>query len=212
MSAGAAERAEPAAACVWIVGAGYLGAAVAAALRDRGGRVLTIDHRPPADVVGCASSPDTYTAALKQGVPTAVLVSLSTRGGTVSDYQKTYLDTIQVLRHFIQGAKLLFCSSVSVYGVRDGSEVSEITPCSPLTRSGYVLLQTEAIVTSELHGGVARLAPIYGPGRCELWRRHIAGEPRLPGPDERYLNYLHISDAVESILFLLKTQWEGGDF
>ena len=48
-------------------------------------------------------------------------------------------------------------------------------------------------------GCVARLVPLYGPGRCELLRRHIAREPKLAGPPERVLNYVHVEDAADAI-------------
>ena len=54
-------------------------------------------------------------------------------------------------------------------------------------------------------GVVARLSALYGPGRCELLRRHLAGEPKLAGAPERMLNYLHVQDAVAALLVLAQS-------
>ena len=57
-------------------------------------------------------------------------------------------------------------------------------------------------------GVVARLVPLYGPGRCELVRRYLAGEPCLPGGAGRCMNYVHRDDAVAA-LRLLAADGEG---
>ena len=58
----------------------------------------------------------------------------------------------------------------------------------------------------EQGGVVARLVPLYGPGRCELLRRYREGLPCLPGAPGRFMNYLHRDDAVSALLLLAVQQ------
>ena len=81
----------------------------------------------------------------------------------------------------------VFCSSSSLYaGVSERSSV---------------LAAAESVVLAA-GGCVARLVPLYGHGRCELLRRHLAGEPCLPGAPERVLNYVHVEDAAAALQLL----------
>ncbi|MBQ2380383.1 MAG: hypothetical protein II295_08355 [Akkermansia sp.] len=178
---------------VWVLGAGFLGRVLATRCREAGARVLSIDVAPEAgaDICADAAAPGVL-AGLEQ--PAAVFCSLATRGGTVEDYRHCYLDTMCALSAAQLAGRCVFCSSTSLYaGVSERSAV--------LTEAEKIVLQAG--------GCVARLAPLYGEGRCELLRRHLVGEPRLPGPPERVLNYVHVEDAAAA-LFLLAEQAASG--
>ena len=59
-------------------------------------------------------------------------------------------------------------------------------------------------------GVVARLAALYGPGRCEIVRRYVLQFGReLPGGRERWVNYVHVADAARALM-LLATRGEAG--
>jgi len=188
---------------VWVLGAGFLGSALAAGLRRAGGKVLTLDKAAPADVAGDAADPAALARARRLLEPEAVVLCLSTRGGTAQDYEAAYCAAFRNVRRTAPGARVLFCSSLSVYGEREGRLVDETSPCRPATEQAKLLLglERETLASSGL---ALRLAPLYGPGRCELLRRHLAGEPCLPGAPSRLLNYLHRDDAVEAVLLLLR--------
>ncbi len=183
---------------VWVLGAGFLGRALAARCAAAGARVVTIDIDPSvaADVCGNAADTTTYSRArqLAGGLPAVIFCCPATHGGTVADYRRCYVNTAMSLTVAGLAGRCVFCSSTSVYG-------------APSERSD-ALQEAEHLILSA-GGCVARLVPIYGPGRCELLRRHLAGEPRLPGAQERVLNYVHVEDAAAALLLLAERECSG---
>ncbi len=193
---------------VWIVGAGFLGRELAALCVTAGARVVTIDAVAAADVVGDAADPATLQAAYKLAEPRFIFCCMATRGGDAAAYRRCYADVVAVLLHEAPAAHVLFCSSVSVYGSALAAELTESVPAVPGSERARVLLAAEHAVL-QAGGTVARLAALYGENRCELRRRHLAGEPQLPGPPERVLNYVHVQDATRALL-LLAEQGDAG--
>ncbi len=175
---------------VWVLGVGYLGRILAERCREVGAQVLTIDSSPPvaADICADAADAEVLVRVLKQeGEPDYVFSCLATRGGSVEDYRRCYLGAVHALGAIGMAGHCVFCSSTSLY--------------AGATERNAVLQEAEQVILGA-GGTVARLAPIYGPGRCELLRRHLAREPRLSGPPDRVLNYLHVQDAAEALLVL----------
>ncbi len=180
----------------WVVGHGLLGAALAASLRCAGARVLTLDLSASADVVGDAADESVLQRALQLLVPQVVFCCQATGGGLPADYRRTYGDVVRQLAAL--KLRVVFCSSISVYGAASGAVDETVQPVEPSERA-QILLEAESAVCRS-GGIVLRLAALYGVGRCEVLRRHLAGEPRLPGKAERFLSYLHIDDAVSALV------------
>lgn len=168
----------PAAQPAWILGTGFLGSRLRALLPQAVG----IDRCAPAEVQGDAADPAVLARAAALLSPSLIFCCLSTRGGDAAAYRRTYLG---VLRELPMTARLIFCSALSAGqgGTEQASVLREAEECV-LARGGVVL----------------RLAALYGEGRCELLRRHLAREPRLPGADSRRLNYIHVDDAAAALL------------
>lgn len=180
----------------WVVGHGLLGAALAASLRSAGTRVLTLDLLAPADVVGDAADEAVLQRSLQRLVPQVVFCCQATGGGTPADYRRAYGDVVQQLTAL--NLRVVFCSSVSVYGAVSGAVDEAVQPVGASERA-QILLDTEDAVRRS-GGIVLRLAALYGAGRCEVLRRHLAGEPRLPGNADRFLSYVHTDDAVSALI------------
>ena len=185
----------------WVIGAGCLGSRVNELLRLRDGRVLTVDVAAPADVMGDAAEEETLRRALGRVQPCVVYCCQSTHGGGAEDYRRCYRELVRQVITLVPSARIVFCSSASVYGKRNGALTDEESPCCPASERGEILLQTEQLV-QQAGGVVARLAPLYADGRCEILRRHLAGEPQVPGTPSRMLNYLHREDAARALLLL----------
>ncbi|MCQ2365295.1 MAG: hypothetical protein MJ051_07070 [Akkermansia sp.] len=162
----------------WILGTGFLGSRLRACLSHAVG----IDSAAPAEVQGDAADAAVLARAAAMAQPAAVFCCLSTHGGDAAAYRRTYLDTLRALP---EGARVIFCSALSA-----GQGASE---------KAAILREAEAQVLAR-GGVVVRLAALYGEGRCELLRRHRAGEPRLAGADTRRLNYIHVEDAAAALL------------
>lgn len=191
---------------IWVIGAGFLGSVLAEACRREGGHVLTIDPDAVASLRGSAADADLLRHALKRMVPDIVFCCTATHGGTAEDYRRAYLEPALNLDHLLEGTRVVFCSSTSVYGGRGGVVVTEESPVNAETERTEILLRAESVVLNS-GGVVARLAPLYGEERCELVRRFMAGLPCLPGDDARILNYLHVEDAADALLLLGTQPW-----
>ena len=193
---------------VWVVGAGFLGSALAAACRAAGERVLTIDPVAEADVQGNAAEKSVLQQALARLVPHVVYCCMATHGGTAEDYRAAYPEVVAALvENLPESCRLVFCSSTSLYAAAQGERITEESPLLASTERAKLLMKAEALVLGQ-GGVVARLVPLYGPGRCELVRRYLAGEPCLPGGAGRCMNYVHRDDAVAA-LRLLAADGEG---
>lgn len=186
---------------VWVVGHGFLGRVLASMCRARAARVLTIDPIEPADIQGAAADAVALNKACAVFTPTHIFCCMATHGGTAAQYQSCYLESVKNLLQLCPDAKLIFCSSISVYGDCDGQRVTELSSPLALGERAAVLLQAEQAVMAR-GGSVARLAALYGEQRCELRRRHLAGEPQLPGAPERVLHYVHVEDAAQALLLM----------
>ncbi len=185
----------------WVVGCGFLGAALLAALRAAGARCLGIDPVAPADVAGDAGDEAVLGAARRRLEPEFIFCCVATHGGDEAAYRRAYLDLPRALAFRMPGARLLLCSSSSVYGGLGGGRVTEATPRCPQSATARVLAEAEDAVLGQ-GGCVARLVPLYAEGRCELLRRHFDREPELPGAEERWLNYVHRDDAAAALTLL----------
>lgn len=214
---------------VWIIGArGLLGSALRArllqlrAVQGSAGtrfaplataeeKAAALRHVLPIDpccgeegVAACVQAPGVAERALAMaGVPEVVYFCAATHGGDAAAYRRAYLEPVQAVAAVAPGARLVFCSSVAVYEGR--GEVAEDAPTPGSTEKLRILLAAEQAALAA-GGVVARLAPLYGGHgplkRCELLRRHLAGEPRLPGPPGRMLNYVHVEDAARALHLL----------
>ena len=103
--------------------------------------------------------------------------------------------------------RVIYVSSVSVYGQTDGSWVDEDSPCNPSTDSGQICLEAERALQTRVADGkmpadttILRLAGIYGPGRL-IGRldRLRSGEP-VGGRPDAWLNLIHVVDAARCVV------------
>ncbi len=164
-------------------------------------QVLGLDVAAGADVPGNAADPALLAAARSRLQPDFIFCCAATHGGDEAAYRRTYLELPQALHAACPAARLLFCSSSSVYGGQGGALLTEASPCRASSPRARLLLEAEAAVLS-MGGSVARLVPLYGGARCVLLRRFVQREPELPGEEGRLLNYVHAADAARAQLCL----------
>lgn len=164
----------------WVIGTGFLGAQLLRALPHAVG----IDCAAPADVQGDAADRAVLAQAAGLMPPEWVFCCTATHGGDAAAYRHAYADVVSALPPHV---RVVFCSSTSVeHAEGERQQILRAAEDAVLARGGVV----------------ARLSALYGPGRCELLRRHLAGEPKLAGAPERMLSYLHVQDAVSALLIL----------
>lgn len=113
--------------------------------------------------------------------------------------------------------RVVFCSSLMVYGENDGSQLHEGSPLRPSDAYGFSKVAAEAIVDAyAAHHGVetvsARLAWVYGPRRqtaCVLramLQDAMAGRPtRIESGGAAMRQYVHVDDIAEALIALLQS-------
>lgn len=105
--------------------------------------------------------------------------------------------------------RLLFVSSSSVYGQKDGEWIDETSPAQADSYSGRLMLEAEQVaLQSGIPASLVRLTGIYGPGREWLLNQvrqgyRVAIDPPLYG------NRIHADDAAGLLAFLLQADRSG---
>jgi nucleoside-diphosphate-sugar epimerase len=140
----------------------------------------------------------------------AVIHCASTRGGDVDLYRRVYLEGARNLLDRFVGSTILFTSSTSVYGQKNGEWVTEKSETAPARDTGRILLEAERLI---LGGGgiVTRLAGIYGPGRSALLQKFLKGRATIDPERDRYVNQVHRDDIAAALLHLLSRKPNAGE-
>jgi nucleoside-diphosphate-sugar epimerase len=171
----------------------------AAKLRSSGLNVMACDIRGPR-----------FAENLKVKSFSLIIHCASSGRGGSDSYQTVFSDGTRNLLAALEVGHILFTSSTSVYAQADGSLVDEFSPAEPERMTGKILRRTEDLVLSQ-GGTVARLAGLYGPGRCLPLARLLAGDAVIEGEGERIMNSIYRDDAVSGLLFLANLR-PGGIF
>jgi nucleoside-diphosphate-sugar epimerase len=202
---------------ILIAGCGFVGLPLARSFASSGWRTWAITRSAAAaadlqrepfrvDSVDIAD-----TASLRRlspiGFEVVVHCASSGRGGA-SAYQAVYFRGAQNLIDRLRPKLFILAGSTSVYGQMDGSWVDEQSLANPAGETGKILRKTEDIVLDS-NGMVARLAGLYGPGRCVPLEKLARGTALIEGDGERVMNMLHRVDAVDSLRFLVETGLPG---
>jgi nucleoside-diphosphate-sugar epimerase len=195
---------------ILIAGCGYVGQATADLFHAAGWTVegwtrsaesaAKLSAKPyPVYAVDVADRAHIYARA---GTFDAVIHCASSGGGGLDAYRQVYLNGARSLLDRFAGSKVIFTSSTSVYGQRDGSWVTEKSETKPARETGRILLETEQLVLAQ-GGVVARLAGIYGPGRSALLSKFLAGSAIIDPENDRFINQVHRDDIATALFLLL---------
>jgi nucleoside-diphosphate-sugar epimerase len=137
-----------------------------------------------------------------------VIHCASSSRGDAARYAAVFLAGIQNLIATLAYGRLIFSSSTSVYPQTDGSWVDEKSPADPPRETGKILRRTEDLVLGS-GGTVARLAGLYGPGRCAPLKKLFERRAVIEENGTRIMNTLHQLDAADALLFLAHTESTG---
>lgn len=214
---------------ITIIGCGYVGTALAQYWHQEQSHLITAttttnerieELEKVADKVVVMKGDDTtavQSVLQNQEVVIVSVAPISDRQVDAEGYAATYIPTAKNLVAALINAptlkQIIYLSSCSVYGNRNGEWVDETITISPQDKLGQILAQTEEILlaanTEKVKVCILRLGGIYGPER-ELGKRfvRIAGKT-LPGTGENFMNWIHLDDIVSAVDFVLINQRQG---
>ena len=206
-------------ASVLIAGCGDIGSRLATRLLDSDWQVYGLRRsidRLPAGVIGVAG--DLFGAQCPAQWPTGqidyLVYSAAATEHDEAGYQAAYVDGLKHTLNWLEQngqrpKRLLFVSSSSVFGQKDGEWVDETSPAQASNYSGRIMLDAEQVaLNSALAASVVRLTGIYGPGR-EWMLGQVRKGYRVAVDPPLYGNRIHADDAAGLLAFLLEADREG---
>lgn len=198
---------------VIIFGCGYVGTALAEHLLGQGVRVaaLTRNAEKAASLrelglvevmEGDLDSTDWHNQV--QGRYEAVVNCVSSAGGGIAGYRKSYVDGQRSILEWAKAQPIrsyVYTSSTSVYPQDGGARVDESADTSGAPATGQVLLESEALLAEAglPHWYVLRLAGIYGEGRHFMLNQVREAQGEIPGSGDYAMNMIHLEDIVSAI-------------
>ena len=198
-----------------VAGCGYVGTALAIALRAAGHEVVALRRTPagrPAGLppvaadLGDADGLARAIAALP--APDLVFYTAAADRSDDEAYRRAYVaglaNAIVALRaRPATPIGVFFTSSTAVYAQDDGSWVDESSPTEPRDFRGARMLEAESLLAaSGLAGASLRLGGIYGPGRTRLVESVRSGRAVIRPGAPRYGNRIHRDDAAGALAHL----------
>jgi nucleoside-diphosphate-sugar epimerase len=203
---------------VLIVGCGYVGLPLGAALVGQGHQVVGIRRVAGGEVAMREAGMEPWigditadSIALPEGRFDAVVFSAS--AGVTATAAVTRVLQVEAMARLVAHVakeppkRFIFAGSKAVYGQQDGSLVKETSITKPEGARAQVWVEAEQWLLGAgkvVSPVVLRLGDIYGPGR-ELFVEDFAkNRLKIRGQGQRHLNMIHRDDAVGVILAALK--------
>lgn len=199
-----------------IIGCGYLGRRVAARWVAGGDEVfaLTRTEQNAAALRELGVSPvlgDVTDTASLESLPDCdtVLHAVGFDRSATASKREVYVDGLSNVLDRMAGqcGRFIHISSTSVYGQQAGEWVDEESPAMSETEGGEICIAAERLVldrfsgdTTSGQGMVLRLSGIYGPDRLLSRIDALKNAQPLPGPEDGWLNLIHVDDAAEVVL------------
>ena len=212
-------------------GAGFIGQAMVAALAKTGAEVVIVDlpvklaeMRAPSCyqwVAGDISETETYNKLSKFAPFDAVLHLAAQTSNRVSheeperDVLTNALGTLRLVEWCCAMGvrRLLFSSSMAVYGLPARLPISEVDPVAPFSYYGITKLAGEHYIRANAERGlnatIFRLFNVYGPGQdmrnlkqgmASIYLAYVLRGEKIPitGSLDRFRDFVYIDDVVDA--------------
>lgn len=190
-----------------VVGAGYVGGALAARARSAGHEVWAVrrsEGAPPAPDVQVLAADVVSGEGLERLPldPDVVAYAVSPGGRSEEAYRGAYPVGVSRVLERTPRARHLLVSSTSVYGEQGGGWVDEETPTAQHDPLASAILTAEQLLLERSgSAAVVRASGIYGPGRTGLLSRVLDGVATSPA-EVVFTNRIHRDDLARVLLFL----------
>lgn len=130
-------------------------------------------------------------------------------------YEDTYLKNSLRIKTAAEASptlrQIIYTGSTSVYGDRQGEQVTEETPLKPANPSASILCETEEVLRSIQNCAVCifRLGELIGPGRGLVERLDKMRGRSFPGSGDSITNFSPLGDVVNGIVFATEHSLNG---
>lgn len=130
----------------------------------------------------------------------------------ISDLEKNTISTLNLIQYGILNRvkKIIYASSMSVYGATEDRAIDELYACTPLSCYGAGKLAAEQylrIYQDQVPYTIFRMFNVYGPGQdmnnlrqgmVSIYLAHILRDGHIPikGGMERFRDFIYIDDVV----------------
>jgi UDP-glucuronate 4-epimerase len=207
--------------------AGFIGSALAPALREAGHRVVGLDLVAPPDPaaftdyrVGDLCDPHALADVFDHARPEVAIHAGGASGLMVWHESPSRIieanlcgtaNLLEAARR-TSACRVVLCSTVMVYGDQTTDPIVEDAPLRPLsvyaaTKAGAEALLRAYSIERGLEGVALRIGHVYGPGRrtaCHiraLVEDALAGRPTVIAESGRARRqYVHVADVVEALI------------
>lgn len=193
-----------------VVGLGYIGLALANALKAEGHDVLGVCRTPKNSSVSQINCDvgDLKSTDLPKDLDT-VFYLLSADSYDEAHYQKAYVDYVKHVLDCLEGRtiqRFIFVSSTGVYYQKNNETVDEQTETNAFNFSSRTLLEGERLsLNSGFPATVVRFAGLYGPKR-ERVLKQIKEQKAAYVEQDYFTNYLHQADAVGILIHVMSSK------
>ena len=208
--------------------AGFIGSHVARRFRDEGCAVVGVDDlsggniaNVPADIefVQLDLSGSNVVRRLPHGCRKILHLAGQSSGeisfdDPVADLQKNTVSTLNLIRYGLENRaeRIVYASSMSVYGAVEDGPITEGHACAPLSCYGVGKLAAEGylrVYSSRLPAVTLRMFNVYGPGQdmrnlrqgmvsIYLAQALASSSIEVKGSLDRFRDFIYIDDVVEA--------------
>lgn len=190
-----------------IIGFGYVGQALASALKNEGHEVYGLCRSPKRTDIQMIFKDIHELKAADVPAVDYVFYMVSADEYSEQAYQKAYVEGVDAVLKALANQsvqRFIFISSTGVYPQKEGEWVDEDTHIEPSTFSSKALYRGEQLVESNpIPSTTLRFAGIYGPGRARLIDQVKTGKATWTDKPY-YTNRIHIDDCVGVCLHVLR--------
>ena len=216
--------------------AGFIGSKISLAAIQRGHTVFGVDDLSNGKSINIPKQCqflqyDLANKDLKKYLPKNVDVILHLAGQSsgeisfddpINDLQKNVIATLNLIEYGIKvkAKKIIYASSMSVYGSTADRAINEQEPCQPLSCYGVGKLAAEnylRIYQDQLPFVIFRMFNVYGPGQdlhnlrqgmVSIYLAYASKSKHIPvkGSLDRFRDFIFIDDVVDVWLSSLENQ------
>lgn len=195
-----------------LMGAGDIASQLQPLLQQQDYNVLGVRRHPDKHhgdwpvVAGDAKAKANWDVLL-QRTPEVIVLTLTPTEFTDKGYEEGYVQPLKALKQSLAEQPddykplVIFVSSTSVYGQKNGEEVDEQSPTEPDKFTGKRVLEAEQLLReSACQPLIVRFSGIYGPGRERMVASLYSGDITLR---PSWTNRIHSRDAASVLSHLI---------